>query len=237
MRNWGLQEWAHFGTILAPIIGLVSVVALAYPDLLRKKDRMRRGEGDHLGLISIHGGDSFKLGRQSQQRRLDGVFTVIGIVVGTSAVLIDYAGLPLAGPGHIWTILSGISLYYFTIRTVSRLQHERSRNMPNIKLFIRYSSIIWVTSSSIILFALAIAIIIYGWKFWVNGDSGATSPWDYIEHFWLAAPATIFTRLISIVSLRLLYVRARRERRASALYIELYRQASSFKKSKRIRTP
>jgi hypothetical protein len=60
IREWGLQEWASFGTIVAPLVGFFSILTLLYPDWFREKNSVRRGEDDYLGLTSVRGGESFR---------------------------------------------------------------------------------------------------------------------------------------------------------------------------------
>ena len=110
---WGAQEWASAGAILAPIVGLLSVIPVLYPDLLRRKNRVRRGEGDYLGLTWVQGGESFRRLRGWRQSRLFRSLVILGATFGVYGVLGDYSGIPVvsnvASPASL-TIYSMLAL-------------------------------------------------------------------------------------------------------------------------------
>ncbi len=232
---WGVQEWASVGTILAPIIGLLGVVPVLYPDFLRRDNRVRRGEGDYLGLAWVQGGESFQRSRRRRHERLLRSLVILGATFGVYGILGDYSGLPVVSDV---ASLASLTIYFglaiIIIVMVIRVMVKSGVLYRGMERRKRRASLLWCFGVVLITYflveylALFLAILVFAWKRWVLQDSGAVAPWNYIAGFWASATTVALLLAGCVLAMRVASVRTRRKATRARSYIDAYRQTRSL---------
>ncbi len=232
---WGIQEWASVGTILAPIIGLLGVVPVLYPDFLRRDNRVRRGEGDYLGLAWVQGGESFRRSRRQRQARLVRSLAILGTTLGVYGILGDYSGLPVVSDvSSLASLAIYVTLAIIIIGMAIRVMVKSGVLYRGMERRKQRASLLWcfgvvaITYFLVEYLALFLAILVFAWKRWVLQDGGAVAPWNYIAGFW-ASVITVGVLLAACsLALRVASIRTQRRARTARSHIAAYRQAPSL---------
>lgn len=235
IRAWGVQEWASVGTILAPIIGLLGVVPVLYPDLLRRDNRVRRGEGDYLGLVWMQGGESFRRSRRQRHERLLRSLVILGATLGVYGILGDYSGLPIVSNV---ASLASLTIYFtlgiIIVGLVIRVMVKSGVLYRGMERRKQRASLLWCFGVVAIVyflveyFALFLAILVFAWKRWVTQDSGAVAPWNYIAGFWISVSTIAVMLAGCALAMRVTSVRAQRRAKMARLYIDTHRHTPSL---------